>query len=147
MSPKLSAEELKKAKEQKRKEREEFERERLEKKRQKSQLRLRWEQISSELDGLYLELDKIYRKAPEEQISDLTLINANNLIRDTKGIVQNDLYIDRIKEFIAAGDNPEYRDVIMVLRQLREGLNRFRKTYFPNPESLSNLVIDLDSED
>jgi len=147
MSPQLTPEELRKAKEQKKKEKEEMEQQLLEKRKQEIKTRIRWEQISSELNGLYQEIDKIYKKAPEEPISVLTLENVNNLIKDTKEIVKDDPYIDRVKEFVPAGDNPEYRDVIIVLRQLRQGLDRFKKIYFSHYENLSDLVAALEEEE
>jgi hypothetical protein len=154
VSPRLTADELKKVKEQRKKEREEAEEQRKkqeeeieklrrQRRRKEIKFRIRWEQISSELNGLYEELDKIYKKAPEEQISGLTVENVNQLIKDTKEITQGDPYIDRIKEFVPAGDNPEYRDVIMVLRQLRQGLDRFKRSYLSESVSLSALVDEL----
>jgi len=154
VSPRLTPDELKQVKEQRKKEREEteeqrrkqeeeMERLRRQRRREEIKFRIRWEQISSELDGLYEELDKIYRKAPEEQISDLTVENVNHIIKDTKEITQGDPYIDRIKEFVPAGNNPEYRDVIMVLRQLRQGLDRSKRSYLSEPISLSALVNEL----
>jgi len=147
MGPRLTPEELRKAKEHKKKEEEEMEQQLLEKRKQEIKTRIRLEQISSELNGLYQEIDKIYKKAPEEPISDLTVENVNNLIKDTKEIVKDDPYIDRVKEFVPAGDNPEYRDVIIVLRQLRQGLDRFKQIYFSHYENLSDLVAALEEEE
>ncbi len=147
MSPRLGPEELKKAKGQKKKEMEEHEKELEARRKENIKLRIRWEQISSELDGLYKEIDKLYRKAADEQVSTLTVENVNVLIKDTKEIITGDPYIDRIKAFVPAGDNPEYRDVIIILRQLRQGLDRFKKSYFPtnllDQESLADLVEEL----
>jgi hypothetical protein len=147
MSPRLTPEELRKAREQKKKEEEEMEQQFLERRKQQIKTRIKWEQISSELHGLYEEIDKIYKKAPEEPISDLTVENVNNLIKDTKEIIKDDPYIDRVKEFVPAGDNPEYRDVIIVLRQLRQGLNRFKQIYFSQHEDLSDLFGELQGEE
>jgi len=147
MSPRLTPEELKRAKEQKEQEEKEMAKYERQQRKEEIKFRIRWEQISSELYGLYEELDKIYKKAPEEQISDLTVQNMNNLIKDTKEIIKGDPYIDRIKDFVPAGDNPEYRDVIMVLRQLRQGLDRLKRSCFPEHESLSDLIEELQELD
>jgi len=150
MSPRLTPQELKKAREKKRKEREEMEKRRQIERKERIMTRIKWEQINSELGGLYQELDKIYRKAPGEQVSDLTVENVNNLIRDTKEIINEDPYIDRVKEFVPAGDNPEYRDVIIVLRQLMQGLNRFKRSSLYDYEDLNDLASelkDLESEE
>lgn len=144
MSPRLTPEELKKARERKKKEKEEMEKQQRITRMEEIKTKIKWEQISSELGGLYMEIDKIYKKAPEEQISDLTVKNVNQLIKDTKDTIQGDPYIDRVKEFFPAGDNPEYRDVIIVLKQLRQGLDRFERSYFLRHESLSDLITDLE---
>lgn len=147
MSPRPTPEELRKAKDQKKKEMEEQEKELQAKRKEHVKLKIRWEQISSELDGLYIEIDKLYRKAAAEQVSTLTVENVNVLIKDTKEIITADPYIDRIKAFVPAGDNPEYRDVIIILRQLRQGLDRIKTSYLPTnllgQKSLSDLIEEL----
>lgn len=143
MNPRPTPQELRKAKERRKKEREEMESQQRKLRIEEIKTRINWMQISSELNGLYEELDKIYKKAPAEQISDLTVENVNQLIKDTKGIIEDDPYINRVKEFVPAGDNPEYRDVIVVLRQLRQGLDRFRQGHLHPLGDLDELVIEL----
>src|SRR6266446_8540260 len=75
--------------------------------------------------GLYEELDKLAKKAPADQVTDLALEQTNDVIREAKELLSDDPYIQRYKEFVAAGDNPEHRDVVMILRQIRQGLSRF----------------------
>lgn len=144
MSPRLTSQELRMARERKRKENEEMLRRQRIARKQEIKTKIKWNQISSELDGLYEELDKIYKKAPQEQISDLTVENVNQLIRDTKEIIEEDPYVERIKEFIPAGDNPEYRDTIVVLKQLRKGLDRFKQSYMGYHEDLEDLITKLE---
>ena len=76
--------------------------------------------------GLYDEIDKLAKKAPAESVTDLALEQINDVIRDTKKLVASDPYIQKLNEFIAAGDNPQHRDAVIVLRQIRQGLERFR---------------------
>jgi len=75
--------------------------------------------------GLYDEMDKLAKKAGADQVTDLALEQVNDVIRDAKGLMAEDAYVQRYKEFVPAGDNPEYRDVVVVMRQLRQGLERF----------------------
>lgn len=77
--------------------------------------------------GLYDEIDKLTKKAPAEPVTDLALEALNDIIGETKAIASADAYVDRIKIFVAAGDNPQLRDAIIVLRQLRDGLKRYRE--------------------
>src|SRR5207244_5124813 len=74
--------------------------------------------------GLYDEMDKLAKKAGADQVTDLALEQVNDFIRDAKALMTEDAYIQRYKEFVPAGDNPEYRDVVVVMRQLRQGLER-----------------------
>jgi hypothetical protein len=74
--------------------------------------------------GLYDEMDKMAKKAGADQVTDLALEQVNDFIRDAKDLMAEDAYVQRYKEFVPAGDNPEYRDVVVVMRQLRQGLER-----------------------
>lgn len=76
--------------------------------------------------GLYTEIDKLSKKAPAESVTDLALEQMNDVIRETKELIDSDPYIQRLNEFVAAGDNPQHRDAVIVLRQIRQGLERFR---------------------
>jgi hypothetical protein len=77
--------------------------------------------------GLYDEIDKLAKKAPAEPITDLALGQINDVIRETKQLVTSDPYVQRLSEFVPAGDNPQHRDAVIVLRQIRQGLERFGK--------------------
>lgn len=74
--------------------------------------------------GLYDESDKLSKKAPAETASDLMLEQVNDIIRETRELLKDDLYVQRLKEFVPAGNNPQLRDVVVVLRQLRQGMER-----------------------
>jgi poly-D-alanine transfer protein DltD len=82
--------------------------------------------LESELDGLYDEMDKLAKKAPNEPTTPLQLKIVNNFIKKAKHLMSGDTIIDEVEVFIPAGDNPEYRDIVTVLRQIRQGLQRFR---------------------
>jgi hypothetical protein len=77
--------------------------------------------LKSVSSGLYDELDKLCKKSPAEPITDLALTSVNEVIKETKQLIQNDIYIQRISEFIPAGDNPQLRDAVMVMRQITQG--------------------------
>lgn len=92
-------------------------------------LRYAYDLLTSELDGIYDEVDKLCKKAPREPASDLQTKVVNGLICKTKHFLTGDGMIDEISPFIPAGDNPEYRDTLTVLRQLRQGLSRFHNNH------------------
>ena len=64
------------------------------------------------------------KKAPAESVTDLALNQINDVIRDVKELLQDDPYIQQLVEFIPAGDNPELRDALLVIGQIRQGLKR-----------------------
>jgi DNA repair exonuclease SbcCD ATPase subunit len=94
---------------------------------QRTQLTL----LESVSQGLYDEIDKLTKKAPAESITDLALSQVNDVIKETKQLLDSDAYIQRLNEFVPAGDNPQHRDVVLVLRLIREGLDRFRQKLDP----------------
>ncbi|MHC5716278.1 MAG: hypothetical protein ACYTX0_30205 [Nostoc sp.] len=101
---------------------------------QKKQLKL----LDSVSLGLYEEIDKLSKKAPAEPVTDLVLAQMNEVIRETKELITDDPYVQRLQEFVPAGDNPQHRDAVVVLRQVRQGLDRFRQQL----DSLANKLKD-----
>ncbi len=140
--PRLSPEELKKVRKKKQKERKETEkrereeweteqREREAEKVKASTQQTRSEQLISVSNALYEEMDKLNRKAPAMEISTLSLDRINKVIKSVKELMKDeeDDFIEEISEFVPAGDMPEYRDVVLVLSQLKAGLDRFCASY------------------
>jgi hypothetical protein len=89
--------------------------------------------------GLYDEIDKLAKKAPAEPLTDLALEQVNEIIRETKELIASDPYIRKLNRFVPAGDNPQQRDAVIVLRQIRQGLERYHKAL----ESLTQQVKTL----
>lgn len=117
----------------------------------KNQLKYKnsYELVDSELQGVYDEIDKLCKKAPNEPITNLQLGVVNRLIAKSKRLLDDDRIVGEISSFVAAGDNPEYRDVLTVLRQLRQGLQRFENKYrfmwsFDPKDQLSELGVETD---
>jgi hypothetical protein len=88
---------------------------------EKKQLKL----LQSVSSGLYDEIDKLSKKAPAEKVTDLVLKQMNEVIKESKELVTEDTYVQRQQEFVPAGDNPQHRDAVVVMRQIIEGLKRF----------------------
>ncbi len=83
--------------------------------------------LKSVASGLYEELDKLCKKAPAEPLTDLALVQANDLISEVKQLIAGDQFVQKLAEFIPAGDNPQHRDAVIVLRMIRQGLDRYEK--------------------
>jgi hypothetical protein len=88
-----------------------------------------WALLKSVLDGHYEEIEKLTKKSPSNEVTDLALKRINTVIKDTKKLLAGDPYIDSIDVFVAAGDMPQLRDVLMVLRELIQGMERRADEY------------------
>ncbi len=88
-------------------------------------------QLASVVDALSTEADKFSLKYPTMPVSKLTLERTNKAILAVKGLLKDegDDFVDDIAEFIPAGDDPEYRDVALTLRELKAALGRFQWKY------------------
>ena len=85
-----------------------------------------YELLHSEGQGLYEEMDKLCKKAPSETITSLQTRVINEFILRAKTLLTGDPILDVVSVFVPAGDNPEYRDVLTVLRQTLQGLQRYK---------------------
>lgn len=107
---------------------ERLERQRCEEERmaRSQQLQERHAQLESFVDGIYTELSKLSIKWPTQPVTKLTLDQANRAICDLKELMsgENDAFINEINEFLPAGDMPEARDVVLVLKQIKQALDR-----------------------
>jgi hypothetical protein len=124
--------------------------EREEELRQGLRVRRAYDMLFSEVTGLYDEMDKLAKKAPNEPVTGLQLKILNSFIKKAKHLLSGDIIIDEVEVFVAAGDNPEYRDAVTVLRQIRQGLERFKAKDFVFTKSfkdeLSEYEIDHEEE-
>jgi hypothetical protein len=78
--------------------------------------------------GFYEEVDKLAKGRTAFPATPLVRQNANDIIGDAKKLVKvkEDVHMDRIKEFVPAGDEPPYPDVLVTIRSVRNCLNRHR---------------------
>jgi len=103
------------------------------------------ETLISHLDGFYKEVDKLAKGKALFPATDMTVENANSIIRDAKGIIDGDVYIDRLKEFIPAGDNPVYPDVLMAARTIQQATTRFTTTLQKRRKKLSAAIKEAET--
>ena len=92
--------------------------------------------------GLYEEIDKLAKKAGADEVTPLVLEQVNDVIREAKELVSDDPYIKRYHEFVPAGNNPQHRDVVLVLRQIRQGLARFAENIEGQASRVAALLGD-----
>ncbi len=67
----------------------------------------------------------------------------NSQIADAKGMVFRDVYLDRLKEFVPAGNNPSYPDLLLALRILQQCLERFGPILREEKERHAAIGVDL----
>jgi hypothetical protein len=83
------------------------------------------EALSSHSNGFYEEISKLAKGRILIAVTDLVVVQANDIIRDAKQLIRHDVHLDRIKEFVPAGDNPVYPDVLVSIRSVRDSLDRY----------------------
>lgn len=98
------------------------------------------ELLKSVADGLYEEMDKLAKKAPVDQATDLVVTHVNDVIEEARELAADDRYMQRINAFVPAGDNPEHRDVVLMLRQLRQGLERCHRELDSREDKLTGHI-------
>jgi hypothetical protein len=76
--------------------------------------------------GFYEEIDKLAKGKSLLEVTDRALEETNFIISDAKRIVGDDPYLKRTHEFVAAGNNPVYPDVVLALRAVIQSLDRYR---------------------
>jgi hypothetical protein len=135
MSPRLSSEELAVARQRRAAERQqqEIERARIEReKAERAERALRafekHQQLASVVDALYEEVGKLSIKWPQMPVSQRTVDRTNKAIRAVSELLagENDDFVGDISEFVPAGDPPEGRDVVLLLRELKAALDRYK---------------------
>jgi hypothetical protein len=68
------------------------------------------------------------------QTTPLALDSVNDAIADAKSQLEGDRYADRVKQFVAAGESPQYSDVVLVLGTLKPAVERLERVWFKTGE-------------
>ena len=91
----------------------------------------RHRQLESVLDGIYDEADKLSRKWPNMPVTQLTLDKTNKALQAVRQLLkdENDDFVEGMNEIVPAGDMPECRDIVLVLRGAKEALKRFERQH------------------
>ena len=102
--------------------------------------RKRCDALLNHSGGFYDEVNKLAKGKALLEVTPLALERANEIIRDAKAIVKGDVYLDRIKEFVPAGNNPVYPDVLVNIRAVRDTLGRFKDEASSRLDNLSEKL-------
>lgn len=101
--------------------------------------------LASHLDGFYAEVDKLAKGRTMLEVTPLILDQANEIIRDAKAIVTGDVYLDRMKEFVPAGNNPLYPDVVVVMRGVQHSLQRAKERFGDRSNRIRDRLVKAET--
>ena len=105
-------------------------------------LRRQRDALASHLSGFYEEIDKLTKGKTLIEVTPLMVEEANEIIKDAKTIITGDKHLDRIKEFVPAGNNPVYPDVLIVMRGVRDSLARGAEELKGRETHISGLIYE-----
>lgn len=100
---------------------------------------------TSQLTGVYEEVDKLSKSRSVLPTSDLHVEFVNNLISDSKALAFGDTYLDRLSVFVPAGDNPSYPELLLALRVVQQALKRFDTMLKVEAAKHSSIMVELET--
>jgi hypothetical protein len=95
------------------------------------------------VEGFYLEIDKLAKGKSLLEVTPRILEETNLIISDAKRIVPDDAYLARTHEFIPAGNNPVYPDVVVAMRAVLQSLGRFREKLAEETKTNAEVLNEL----
>jgi|ERR1035437_366286 hypothetical protein len=96
--------------------------------------------LMSHLSGFYEEIDKLARGKTMLPVTDRMVETANAIIRDARSLITNDDYLTNVREFVPAGDNPVFPDILVELRTVRQALERAEAFLEESESSTDDLL-------
>lgn len=98
--------------------------------------------LTSHIAGFYAEIDKLSKGKALFASTDLAVQQINEIVRDAKAIIDGDAYLDRVKEFVPAGENPLYPDILLATRTVQQCLARTVKGIEERSKQASKSLRD-----
>ena len=92
--------------------------------------------LLSHLRTFYSEMNNIAKGKAMSLIpvAELMVTQINDAIADAKKLIEGDVYLDRVKPFISAGNPPSYPEVLLVAKTVEEVLVRQGRDFDPRLE-------------
>ena len=101
-----------------------------------------FDNLNSVLEGVYDEIDKLVKKKPIEGATDLMVEKVNDIITEAQELITDDSHIEKLDIFVSAGDPPELRDVLFVLRLVNQGMERLSKKLDSENQEIETLLLE-----
>jgi hypothetical protein len=95
--------------------------------------------------GFYDEVDKLAKGKAMLEVTDRALEEINSIIADTKRLIVDDPFLKRTHEFVPAGNNPVYPDVLLALKSVLQSLERFRTRKLEEHTAYSGVLSELNT--
>jgi len=88
-------------------------------------------ELTSAAAGIYDEIEKLNRKWPTVPVTPRMVARTNKLLGEIRDLLKDDEdgFIDGLEDIVPAGDQPETRDVVLILREAKDALDRFGNKY------------------
>jgi hypothetical protein len=104
--------------------------------------RERHAQLESVVGGLYDELDKIARKWPTMPVTERQVTRTNKFLGAVRELLvdEEDEFGGDLADLVPAGDMPETRDVVFILREATDALRRFEREHEPEWRRVQRAV-------
>jgi hypothetical protein len=110
--------------------------------------------LLNHVQGFYLEVDKLAKGKAMLEVTQRILDETNLIISDAKRLAKNDPFLSRTKEFVTAGNNPVYPDVVVTIRTVQQSLDRLLERIAQSSEAnleiqseLRTIIAALELED
>ena len=100
------------------------------------------DELMDHATGFYEEIDKLAKGKALLAVTELMVERANDIISVAKAIASGDRFLDRVKEFVPAGDNPVYPDVVVSIRAVLQALGRAKERMDSKEEQLGRKLGD-----
>ncbi len=83
--------------------------------------------MDSEISGIYDEISRLCESSPRDRATRLQVEAINRDIARCRDLFDTDPVVQEIEPFAISRSLPQYRDVVIILRQLLQAIDRFRE--------------------
>lgn len=80
--------------------------------------------LATQLEALYIEVDKLAKKKPSERLTPLISKKINHVIVKTREQVSNDEFLDAIETIPVEGEQIRLDEALIILGELRSVMDR-----------------------
>lgn len=102
------------------------------------------EHLESVCPQFYAEVELLTKKKTDAPFTRFMTQQLNELITDIRTIGEKDRFIDRIRKFESAGNEPENREVLIIMGKVLRGLDKLREELEPEKLEIERRISEAD---